>query len=104
MDVHVAFIDDKKALTKMSELLDRDDLKGSNNIPWVGTPAVLTTKQELLKLMMPALVAVQNQQELSAAVQRSLEAFVYGGIAVDESQLQDVSPLQSVTHSYPGSS
>ena len=34
---------------------------------------------------MPAQVAVWNQQELSAAVQRSLEASVYGGMAVDES-------------------
>ena len=45
---------------------------------------MLGTKQEPQKLVMPAQVAVQNQQELSAAVQRSLEAAVYGGMAVDK--------------------
>ena len=44
---------------------------------------------------MPVQALVQNQQELSAAVQRSLEASIYGGMRVDKSQLQDVSPHQS---------
>ena len=72
--------------------------KGSkviNNVPQVGTSAVLATKQEQQKLVMLAQAAVQNQQEFSAAVQRSLEASVYDGIAVDESQLWGVSPHQT---------
>ena len=51
----------------------------------LGTSAVLATKQEPQKLMTPAQMAVQNQQELSAAVQRCLEASVCGGIAVEKS-------------------
>ena len=84
---------------KMSELLDREVPKGIKNIPQVGTSAMLATKQEPQKLVMPAKVAVQNQQELSAAVQRSLEASVYSGIAVDKSQLWGVSPHQSLSPS-----
>ena len=82
LDVEVAFIDDYPQ--KICELLNRE---ASDNVPQVGTSAVLATKQDPQKFVMPAQVAVQNQQELSAAVQRSLEASVYGGIAVDESQL-----------------
>ena len=70
---------------KTSKLFDREAPKGINNVPQVGTSAVLATKQEPQKLMMLAQVAVQNQQALSAAEQRSLEASVYGGMAVDES-------------------
>ena len=70
---------------KISKLLDREASKGSNNIPEVGTSVVLAIKQEPQKLITPVQVAIQNQQELSAAVQRSLEASVYGGMAVDES-------------------
>ena len=44
---------------------------------------------------MPAQAVVQNQQEVSVAVQRSLEASVYGGMAVDKSQLQGAFPKQS---------
>ena len=40
---------------------------------------------------MPAQVVVQNQQELHAAVQRSLEDSVYGGNVVDKSQLWGMS-------------
>ena len=52
-------------------------------------------KQEPQKLVTPTQTAVQNQQELSAVVQGSMEASVYGSIAVDKCQLQDVSPHQS---------
>ena len=67
----------------MSELLDREASEGSNNVPQVGTSAVLATKQEPQKMVMPSQAAVHNQQELSAAVQRSQEASVYCGMAVD---------------------
>ena len=46
-------------------------------------------------MVIPANEAEQNQQEVSAAVQKSQEAFVYGGMAVDVSQPQSVSPQQS---------
>ena len=45
---------------------------------------------------MPAQAVAQNQQEVSVAVQRSLEASAYSGIAVDESQMQGV-PTQQGT-------
>ena len=77
---------------KTSELLDIEASKGSNNVPQVGTSAVLATKQEPQKLMTQAKVAAQYQQALSAAVQRSLGASVYGSIEVDESLLWGVSP------------
>ena len=92
LHVQIAFIDYYPQ--KMFELLDRKDPKGSTNVPQVGTSAVLGIKQEPQKLVMPAQAAVQNQQELSAAVQRSLEDSVYGGMAVDKSQLWGVSPHQ----------
>ena len=44
---------------------------------------------------MPAQATVQNQQEVSIAVQRSLEASAYGGVTVDENWLQGVPPQQS---------
>ena len=44
---------------------------------------------------MPAQAAVQNQQEVSITVQRSLEASVYGGMTADENWLQGV-PLNRV--------
>ena len=67
---------------KTSELLDREAPKGSNNVPQVGTSAVLVIEQEPQMLVMPAQVNVQNQQEFSAALQRSLKASVYDGITV----------------------
>ena len=49
-------------------------------------------------------VAVQNQQELSAAMQRSLDTSAYGSIAVDKGQLWGVSPHQSLSPTLaPGS-
>ena len=44
---------------------------------------------------MPAQAAVQNQQEVSEAVQRSLEPSVYDGIIMDKNQLQGTTPQQS---------
>ena len=49
---------------------------------------MLAIKQEPQDLIMPAQATVQNQQEVSVAVQRSLEASVYGSITADKSQLQ----------------
>ena len=46
---------------------------------------MLAVKQEPQNLVMPAQAVVQNQQDISAVVQRSLEATVYGGMAVDKS-------------------
>ena len=46
--------------------------------------AVLAIKQEPQGLVMPAEAAVHNHQEVSVVVQRSLEAFVYGGVIIDE--------------------
>ena len=66
-------------------MLDKESSNGINYVPEVKTLAVLVTRQEPQKLVTPAQVAVQNQQELSAAVQRSLEASIYGGTAVDKS-------------------
>ena len=43
LDFQVAFIDDYQC--KMSELLDREATKGSNNVSQVGRSAVLATKQ-----------------------------------------------------------
>ena len=70
---------------KTSQLFDREAPKYSNNVLQVRTSAVLVIKQELQKLVLSAQATVQNEQELSAAMQRSLDAFVYGGMAVDES-------------------
>ena len=77
-----------------------------NNIPQVGTSAVLATKQEPQKLVMPAQVGcTESSRNCLPAVQRSLEASVYGGIAVDESQLWGVSPHQSLSPTLaPGTS
>ena len=74
MDAQVAFVDEYPQ--EMSKLLNREAPKGSNNIPQVGTSAVLEMKQEPQNLVMPAQVAVQNQQELSATEQRCQEASV----------------------------
>ena len=65
--------------------LDREASKGINDIPQVGTSAVLVTKQEPQKLVTLSQAVAQNQQDLSAAVLRSLEASVYGSMAVDKS-------------------
>ena len=103
LGVQVAFIDDYP--WKTSELLDREVPKGRNNIPQVGISTALVIKQDPQKLVTPAQVAVQNQQELYAVVQRSLEAPVYGCMAVDKSQLQGLSPDQSPSPTLaPGSS
>ena len=56
---------------------------------------MLAIKQEPQNLVTLARTAVQNQQEVSVVVQRSLQASVYGGMAVDESQLQGAPPQQS---------
>ena len=58
---------------------------------------MLAIKQEQQGLVIPAQAAVQTQQEVSVAVQRSLEASVCGGIITDESQLQGASPQQSLS-------
>ena len=52
-DAQVAFVDDYPQ--KASEMLDRKVPKGINNVPEVGTSAMLATKQEPLKLVIPAL-------------------------------------------------
>ena len=59
MDAQVAFLDDYP--WKMSELLDREVLKGSNDVPQIGTSVVLGIRQEPQNLVMPAKAAVQNQ-------------------------------------------
>ena len=51
----------------------------------MATSAVLAIKQEAQGLVKLAQGAVQNQQEVSVAVQRSLKASVYGGMIIDES-------------------
>ena len=71
LDTKVAYVDDYP--WKTSEMLDKGAPKCVNNIPQVGAWAVLVTKQEPWKLVTLAQVAAQNQQELSASVQRSLE-------------------------------
>ena len=48
----VAFVDDYPL--KMSELLDRETSKGSDDVSQVGTSAVLVIKQESQNLVMPA--------------------------------------------------
>ena len=45
---------------------------------------MLAIKQDLKGLIMLVQAVVQNQQEVSVAVQRSLEASVYGGMTLDE--------------------
>ena len=80
LDVQVAFIDDYPR--KTSELLDREAPKGSNNVSQVGISAVLAKK---VGNTSPS--GCTESAELSTAMQRSLEASVYGGIAVDKSQL-----------------
>ena len=57
----------------MSKLLDREVPKNSKDVPQVETSAVLVIKQEPQNLVTPA----------QAAVQRSLEASVYGSTVVD---------------------
>ena len=89
-ELQMAFMDDYSWRT--SELVDREAPKGSKYFLQVGTSAVLAVKQEPQNLVMPAQAAVQNQQEVSAAVHRSLEASVYGGMAVDKSWLQGMYP------------
>ena len=64
---------------------------------------MLVIKQEPPKLVMPAQAAVQNQQELSAAVKRSLEFSAYDVMAVDESQLQVCTPKALLPPLSPGS-
>ena len=66
-------------------MLEGGASKCINNVPQVGASAVLATKQMPGKLVTPAQVAAQNHQELSTADQRSLEASLFGGIAVDKS-------------------
>ena len=61
----------------------------------MGTLAVLAIKQEPQGLLTPAQAVVQNKQEVSVPVQRSLEASVYGGIIMDKSWLQGAPPQQS---------
>ena len=68
----------------MSKLLDREAPEGSKIIPPIGTSAVLATKQEPQGLIMPVQAVLQNQQEVSVVVQRSLEASMYDGMTSDE--------------------
>ena len=70
LHAQVAFVDEYPLRT--SELLDRETPEGNKGIPEAETSAVLTIKQEVQGLIMPAQAAVQNQQEVSVAVQRSL--------------------------------
>ena len=81
-------------LVAFAEMLDKEAPECINNVPQVGASTVLVMKQESQKLMTLAQAAAHNQQELSTAVQRSLEASVYNSIAVDKSQLLGVSPHQ----------
>ena len=86
MGAQVEFVDDY--LQKISELLDREAPRGSKDVPQVGTSAVLVIKQEQQNLVMPVHAVVQNQQEVSVVVESCLEVSVYGGMAVDKTQLQ----------------
>ena len=69
----------------------------------MGASAVMAIKQEPQGLIMPAQTVVQNQQEVSAVVQRSLETSVYVGMTSDEDQLREY-PLNRVLcpHMPPG--
>ena len=69
----------------------------------MGASAVMAIKQEPQGLIMPAQAVVQNQQEVSVVVQRSLEASVYVGMTSDEDQLREY-PLNRVLcpHMAPG--
>ena len=93
LGAQLAFVDDYPQETY--NLLDRKTPEGSKSIPPIRTPAVLAIKQESQGLIMPAQAAVQNQQEVSVMVQRSLDTSVYGGMTSDKSQLQRVYPQQS---------
>ena len=72
-----------------------ETLEGGKSIPQVGTSAVLVIKQGPESLTMSAQAVVLNQQEVTIAVQRSLEASVHHGMRADENQLQEVLPQQS---------
>ena len=73
----------------------------SKDILQMGPLAVLAIKQEPQGLIMPMQAVVQNLQEVSVAVQGSLEASVCGGMVMDKSQLQGAPPQQSFTHDCP---
>ena len=85
-------------------MLDKEAPECINNVPQVGASAVLVTIQDPQRLATLAHGAAQNQQELSAVVQGSLEVSVYGDTIVDKIQLWGVSPHQSLSHTFaPGS-
>ena len=77
----------KKYLSYWTEIQE-----GNKDIPEMGTLPVLAIKQESQSLVMPAQAAVQNHQEVSVVVQRSLEVSVYGSIITDENQHSYNSP------------